>query len=242
MLKNLVAYADGYDRSWSIGAQGQVEERFLLYFEQVDGRSALIAQTALELGVHLDVINRWQNAFGQADAMGLAFNRARTSVRLYLQYWDILAAQVQRGDIHPFPVYLGFKSLPSGQHRDDVYVCAPLAPAAQFMPPISAALARIGISDLSALAPLSAETCIFTQTQSDTRRSFLATVRRANLDRSAVCKMLQSLPNLPYAAEIQRHAKGKDLMHIAGGQDSLKGDFTTLYFTCEQGEVLRALD
>jgi hypothetical protein len=242
MLKNLVAYADGYDRSWSIGAQGQVEERFLLFFDHLDERSTLIAQTALDLGVHPDVISRWQDAFEQADAMGLAFNRARTSIRLYLQYWDVLAAQVQRGDIHPFAVYLGFKSLPNGQHRDDVYVCAPLAPTAQFMPPISAALARIGVTDLAALAPLSAETCIFTQTESDTRRSFLATVRRADLDRSAVCKMLKFLPNSPYAAEIQRHAEGEDLLHIAGGQDSLKGDFTTLYFTCEQDEVLRALD
>lgn len=241
-LLPLIEAADGLERSWSISTSGpklgQVEERFLLFFDQLDARNAMIAEVALDLGMTRDLVDRWQSRFTGADAMGIAVNTAGSSVRLYLQYWDQVVDRVEAGDLSPQMLYLGLKSMPQGHIREDVYTCHPIAPRSEFMPQLSLALSRIGIADLGdVFDPLDADACIFTTTEAAGRMSFLTTVRRANLDRARVAGLMADLPSAPWTRALQDHAQQADLLHIAGGQDALKGDFTTLYFTCTAQDI-----
>lgn len=144
VLRDLIAQADSFEMSWSIGANGAVEKRHLLFFDQLDHRADLIAKTALTLGMSPQTIQKWQKQLGDADAIGLAFNTDYTSVRLYAQYWDRLVQRVNSGDFSPYPLYLGLKSFPNGQLREDIYICHPQAAQSMFLPMIVNAMARIG--------------------------------------------------------------------------------------------------
>lgn len=243
-LLPLIKAADSMERSWSISTSGpqagQAEERFLLFFDEIDARGAMIADAALALGVTADLVARWQSRFGGADAMGIAFNIAGSSVRLYLQYWDQVVARVQGGDVTPQPLYLGLKSLPGGHLREDVYLCHPMAPRSTFMPPLTQALAQIGLGQLGhVFDPLDADDCIFTTIADSGRMSFLATVRRAALDRGRVADLLDNLPAASWTQAVKDQSRRRDLLHIAGGQDPLKGDFTTLYFSSSPQDIDR---
>lgn len=236
VLGDLIAQADSFERSWSIGANGTVEKRHLLFFDQVDQRADLIAKTAMALGMSPQTIQEWQKQLGDADAIGLAFNSDSTSVRLYAQYWDRLVHRVNAGDFSPYPLYLGLKSLPNGQMREDVYICHPQAAQSMFLPVIGDAMARIGIRNLTGLSEkLTAEACIFTTISGGGRNSFLATVRRADLAPQVVAQWLAQLPATPWADEMR--AQPSELLHIAGGEDPLKGAFTTLYFSCSAADL-----
>ena len=238
VLRDLIASADSLEQSWSIGANGMVEKRYLLFFDQLDFRSDLIAKAAMNLGVSAQMVDRWKKGHAQADAMGLAFNEGLSSVRLYLQYWDRLVDRVKVGNLAPFPLYLGLKSLPNGQMRDDVYICHPLAAQDVFGPAITEALARIGILDATDMTKtLTAEACIFTTIAGGGRSSFLATVRRADLNRGHVAQWMAQISTAPWVPAVKSHATRSDLLHIAGGVDPLKGAFTTLYFSCNPTDI-----
>ncbi len=243
----VIRAADVVERSWSIGADGAVEQRFLVFLGDVDDRANDLARAASALGAPKSLISAWQNRIGGADALGLAVNTQLTSVRLYAQYWDMLVRRVQRDVLGPFPLYLGCKALPDGSLREDVYLCHPLAPKSQFMPPITTAMQGLGVpSDQIAkvFSALTEDSCIFTETENAARRSWLATVRRAAPDTKALAAAL-AIGFGPRPAPWQRavlvQAEAAPLLHIAGGQDSTKGSFTTLYFESTPAQMLAAL-
>ncbi|QXT39468.1 hypothetical protein [Gymnodinialimonas ceratoperidinii] len=243
-LERLAHSADACERSWSMTAQG-TEARVLFFFETSVEASKMIASAALSLGLPEGLLSTWSRALPGADAIGLALRGDGASVRVYTQYWEVLAARVDAGNLTPFPLYRGFKSLPSGVVRRDDYHCQPVAPKAAFWPPMAESFARFGLDPVAAedvFADLTAETAICTRTMAAERSSWLTTVRRAELDRASLARWAAPLAERPMGDEIVEALRTRDLVHLAGGRDSEKGDFLTVYVESTPEQVLGALE
>lgn len=244
LLDRLADGADGIERSFSITADG-TERRILFFFAISDGSVQRLADAAAALALPRALVAAWRSALPTADAIGLAIRDDLASVRLYTQHWQALAGRVQAGDTTPAPLYAGFKALPGGRTRIDSYVCWPGAPRSEFMPEIETGLSDQGADPAAvrrAFAPLSAARCIFTRTRSGARNSWLATLRRAPMSRTDVAAALAPvLAGTPAGAEIAAAAAGRDMIHIAGGTDSVKGRFLTLYFQAGPQDVKAAI-
>ena len=242
-LRALAAGADAAERSWSISS-GRVEERVLFFFDAAAGRPAALAETAQALGMPRGLIAAWRAALPGADAVMIALRRDLRSVRLYTQYWDALAARVRAGERAPFPLYAGFKALPDGTVRRDVYHCLPMAPPEVFMPEIDAMAEGLGLDPAmtrASFASLGAHNTILTATESAERRSWLLTVRRADLETAAVARLLAPLEARPEARPVVAEAAARRLMHLAGGRDSSKGAFATFYFEADPAAAAASL-
>jgi len=235
--------ADGCERSWSI-TDTEIEERALFFFDMSVDAARMIAKTALGLGLDEQLLGDWSKALPAADAIGLALRRDRASVRLYTQYWTLIATRVGDGDASPYPLYRGFKSLQDGSVRRDDYICLPMAPREVFWPPMKTALTGLGLDGdaaEAAFAPLDADSAIFTATQTAERHSWLTTVRRADLDPVAIADLLAPLARRDGGQAIVDAAGAGQMLHMAGGSDTVKGNFATLYFDSTAEAVLARL-
>ena len=243
LIRDLARAADGCERSWSITGS-EIEERALFFFDMSVKAARMIAKTAVSLDLDEQLLADWSSALPAADAIGIALRRDRTSVRLYTQYWTLIATRVGNGDHSPYPLYRGFKSLPDRSVRRDDYVCLPMAPREVFWPPMKAALTGLGADGdaaEAAFAPLDADSAIFTATQNPERRSWLTTVRRAELDPAAVADLLAPLTRREGGQAIVDAANAGQMLHMAGGSDTVKGGFATLYFSSTPEAVLDRL-
>ncbi len=232
VFSRLTEAADALERSWSLSA-GQAERRALVLFNATDPTVDLLTDAAKILGLAPALIAAWRRALPGADAVGLALRDDLRSVRLYTQYWEAVVARVRAGKTTPSPLYAGFKSLPNGSTRIDSYICWPSAPRSEFMPEIGTALTAFG-ADPDGLEetfrPLKPEVCIFTRTSSAARRSWLATVRRADLPPASIATALWGVTErAAHGPEIAMALRCRRLLHVAGGEDAVKGRFLTLY-------------
>lgn len=231
-FSRLIEAADAVERSWSL-SQGAVERRALAFFDATDAAVGLLGNTAEVLGVPQPLIAAWQHALPGADAIGLALRDDLKSVRLYTQYWDAVVARVRAGQDGPCPLYAGFKALPDGSARIDSYICLPNAPRAEFMPEIEGALTAFGADPQAldeAFRPLTPQACIFTRTRAPDRTSWLATLRRAELSPASMATALSGVTDrLSDGPEIAQAVRSRRLLHVAGGEDGMKGRFLTLY-------------
>lgn len=228
--------AHGYDLSWSFGLRAgrwSVERRALFFLPPGAETLAALIPAARALGMDEAALARFRLAMPGADALGLTVAEGGASVRLYLQWWDQMAARVAAGDTGPGLLYLGIKKLAGGVPRDDRYICLPLAPRAEYEPELAAGLTEFGISadDTAALlSPLSPERILWTRSQGAGRDAWLVTLRDAPLPQDRLIAALRALPpSRPgrdaLCAALERGA----LLHIAGGHDTTKGRFITLY-------------
>lgn len=231
-LLRLAQDCDACEMSWSIH-DGGVEERILFFFDHQNDSALMLARAAVALGYPADLLQGWSQALPLADAIGLAVSRDLRSVRLYVQYWETVRARVIAGDLTPAPLYVGFKALASGQVRTDTYVCLPAAPRGMVWPPMRQALCDVGADAAAvdiAFAPLTDGNCIHTEILSDSRRSWLDTVRRAPLDAQAMAAALRPVAQQAGSGTLLAALEnGAALVHVAGGQDDTKGRFLTLY-------------
>lgn len=242
-LRALAAGADASELSWSISAAG-VEARVLFFFDARGGRVASLTEMAQDLGMPSALIEAWRAALPHADAVMLGLSRDLRSVRLYTQYWDAQVERVRAGDQTPFPLYAGFKALPDGTVRRDIYQCLPMAPPEVFMPEIDAMAQGIGLDTTMArdvFAALDGGNTILTATQSDKRRSWLLTVRRAEVAAASLARWLAPLEARPEARPVVEQARARKLMHLAGGRDTAKGAFATFYFAADPRDAAAAL-
>lgn len=243
IFKLLAESADACEQSWSL-TPDETEERVLFFFENSVEAAKLIATAAQQLNIPDKVLSEWSFSLPGADAIGLALRCDRASVRLYTQYWEVLAARVNAGNHDPFPLYRGFKSLPDGTVRTDSYHCLPLAPEEAFWPPMAEAFAAQGLDPLRArevFADLTPETAIFTRTMGSGRVSWLTTVRRAEINRAALADWAAPLSAVPKGAEILDRLANDALVHLAGGHDAQKGPFFTIYTESSPEAVLASL-
>lgn len=247
-LLDLLTHVDGLDWSLSIqiGPQGPAltEERSLFFFHNTAAAVARLETAAAALHMPATMIARWQAALDNADAIGLTVNRALTSARLYTQYWEPNLARVLQGNLAPFVLYRGFKTLAGGVSRDDVYHCTPLISQDIFRPLLTAALAELGLpakATALAFAGIAEENTIFTRTSGEGRESWLLTVRKAPVDHGNWIKALDHLPQAPWATGLRAHAQNQQLLHVAAGEDTKKGRFVTLYFDASPDAIRRFL-
>lgn len=243
LIAALARDADACERSWSLTAT-ETEERALFFFDASTDAAQKLAEAAVQLGLGKSLLEEWSKVLPGADAIGLALRRDRRSVRLYTQYWTQLVARAEAGDSRPYPLYRGFKALPDGSSRRDDYLCFPALARDGFWPPMAQAFAAHGLcvdSAAEVFADLQAESAIFTATEGAGRRSWLTTVRRAKIDRAALARWLAPLAARPGAAAIIDAAQTSDLVHVAGGEDSVKGDFLTFYFESDPETVIARL-
>jgi hypothetical protein len=237
LLARLASDADSCERSWSFHGSG-CEERVLFFFDHDAERALMLAKAAVALGFPAKAVRGWSRALPGADAIGLAVTRDLRSVRLYVQYWEAVRDRVIGGDPSPTPLYVGFKALGDGRLREDVYICLPAAPRDLFWPPMERALAGVGADPVGAqqvFAALDSASCIYTETLSEARRSWLATVRRAAIDPGQLADCLPARADLAdLVAELRA---GAPLVHVAGGEDDTKGHFVTLYTEADPQDV-----
>lgn len=242
LFNRMIQVSDACEWSCSIGAE-TVEERVLLFFDLTQGCAQDLARLAQMLHVPEGLITDWSRAIPGSDAIGIAFRTDGKSVRLYTQYWQQLCARVDEGKVDPFPLYLGFKALEDNSTRTDAYFCLPAAPREGFWPDMAYTFEGLGLDAATcarAFEPLDAESCIYTRTHSDARQSWLATVRRADLDRKRINAALAPLAGGP-ADLVWKMSARNDLVHVAGGQDPLKGEFATFYFEISKQEATARL-
>lgn len=242
LLRDLAYKADACERSISVTPE-MIEDRVLFFFDLLPERSQMLADLAKLLQVPDHLIRAWANALPGADAIGLALRTDGASVRLYTQYWDLLCAHLEAGLSDLPPLYLGFKALPDSSIRTDSYHVLPEAPRSLFWPRMYDMFSALGLDEhlaQTAFAPLDADTCIWTETRSEKRKSWLATVRRAELDRHNVATALEPLQDTP-AHQVADLARNHKLVHIASGEDTAKGQFTTFYFETSPNLALEAL-
>lgn len=235
--------ADSCERSWSLSMDGdRAEERMLFFFDLAEAVALQLAGTARALGAPDALIRDWSAALPGADAIGLGLSCGGASVRLYTQYWQAGLARVRAGGREPFPLYVGFKALPDGTTRTDVYHCVPMAPPEVFWPPMEATFTAFGLGSLrNAFVDLDAGNAIFTVTEGSGRRSWLTTVRRATTRREALLRWLQPLAARPDGDALMAAARDGMPVHLAGGADPQKGGFLTLYLSSTARAALERL-
>jgi hypothetical protein len=242
-LSALAEISDAFERSWSVGTD-EIEERALFFCETGVKAAQLLATAAKAHGIEDNLLSEWAAAIPGSDALGLALRCDLKSVRLYTQYWVAIATRVESGNRSPFPLYRGFKSLPNGLVRRDDYICTPLAGPDVFWPPMADCFAAMDLNHEQAqivFSALTAETAIFTLTNGDGRKSWLTTVRRATIDRTMLADWLAPLAEREGGSAIVKAAQTTDLVHVAGGMDSVKGAFLTFYFQSDAQTVLERL-
>lgn len=242
-LFKLAHLADACEQSWSLTAD-EVEERVLFFCDASVEAAQNIARAAKRLAMDDNLLADWSLAMRAADAIGMALRCDRKSVRLYTQYWEAIVDRVKSGIHTPYPLYCGFKSLPGGVVRRDEYIAFPAAQSALFWPPMAKSFAEFGLDESEGervFSGLSASNAIFTLTSGNGRKSWLTTVRRADINRVELAKWLAPLADRPGGAAILEAARSNSLVHLAGGTDDVKGAFLTVYFEIDVETLLSRL-
>lgn len=237
-LRALIAQADGFDRSWSLTLGHAPEERCLMFFDQSPGAIRGLERAAQLLGLPNSVISQWRDMLVGSDAIGLGLSKSRSSVRLYAQFWDQQVARVMSANLDPFALYLGVKSLPDGSLRKDTYLCEPLLPKAQYWPEIEQACAQFSLEPAgfeTAFRDLTDENGVWTRIDGSGRSSWLLTVRKAEPDPAHVAQALSAFKDS--APEMLNFAARAPMLHIAAGDDPVKGDFISFYFEAEAEDI-----
>lgn len=215
-LPRLVDLADVFDRSFSYSASG-VEHRALIGWYVKNAQMDILSNMFCDWGFPRPMIAQWLSDSTNAEGVGVAFNQDLTSVRLYTHRW----MWVDLDDIGA-PVYKGYKFLKGGSLRLDEYLnygdlrSGDNLAYAQSLNSRPEWLDRL-IKWVGPDIPL-----LFTRTFNTARKSWLVTARYAQLDAGLI---------------VGEAFRGRKLLHLAGGVDSSKGDFVTVYVSSKPSEI-----
>lgn len=215
-LPSLLDLADVYDQSFSFSASG-AEHRALIGWYTPNAPIDILANMFIDWGIPPQFVQQWRLNTPDTEGVGISFNQDLSSIRLYTHKWSDLTLE-DTG----VPVYKGFKLLKDQTLRVDDYINfgdlrsqdnMAHAQAQSQYPQWVARLNQLAASD----APL-----LFTRTNNTSRQSWLVTARYADLSADAIAG--------PAFA-------GYKLLHLAGGIDAVKGEFSTLYIQTDRPEV-----
>ena len=220
-LTQLVMLADVFDRSYSFHEHG-VEHRALMGWYPQNVSMKTLSRLCLDWGLPQPLVEQWCIHAVGGEGVGLSFNQELTSVRLYTHKWT----GVSLSDVG-VPVYKGFKLHKDQSLRIDDYInyC-------DLRTEENLAIARTHSKhpewiDKLTLEAASEAPLLFTRTLNTSRQSWLVTARYAELD----------------ARQITGESfKGKKLLHLAGGIDAVKGEFSTVYIKATPSEVIEFLE
>lgn len=239
-LVSLLSQVAEADISYSFHAKG-VEERLTLYFELLPHVIDRLAAISRLYFMPEAAIEEWRSDLEQADLIGVTVNRQNNSFRLYSQSLEQHRPKLNAGDLGPFEIYQGYKSLGQGAFRHDRYICTPLAQPSHYEPQIRQSFRAFHLNADALLHQISPPHIIWAEIHDAGRISWLATLHYSNIP-----KALSEKTFAPLSRHDQNFAKAaaeRELMHMAGGNDPLKGNFLTLYFSAEEpllSEFLRA--
>lgn len=248
LIEDLAQSCIQADLSWSFTAPKAgltpsiPEERLTLYFDVTPGLIVRLQRCARLLGMAEPAIAAWRESLTGADALFFTLSCDLRSLRLYSQHLEQHEAAVEAGDLSPFEIYHGFKSLPDGSLRHDRYLCRPLAPPTHYLPPMEASLESFALPQnaLAALiAKLEPQRMIWAEIEGGGRHSWLATLRELELEPSESADAFAPLAAL--SARLSRMLPERPLLHLAGGEDPLKGRFLTLYLEADGADIAEFL-
>lgn len=220
-LPSLLDLADVYDQSFSFSASG-AEHRALIGWYTPNAPIDILANMFIDWGIPSQFVQQWRLNTPDTEGVGISFNQDLSSIRLYTHKWSDLTLE-DTG----VPVYKGFKLLKDKTLRVDDYVNfgdlrsqdnIAHAQSRSKYPQWVERLNQLVASD----APL-----LFTRTNNTSRQSWLVTARYADLSADAIAG--------PAFA-------GYKLLHLAGGIDAVKGEFSTIYIQTDRPEVQDFLD
>ena len=215
-LPTLLDLADVYDQSFSFSASVS-EHRALIGWYTPNAPIDILANMFIDWGIPPQFVQQWRLNTPDTEGVGISFNQDLSSIRLYTHKWSDLTLE-DTG----VPVYKGFKLLKDQTLRVDDYVnCGDLrshdnlahAQSRSKYPEWVERLNQLAASD----APL-----LFTRTNNTSRQSWLVTARYADLSADAIAG--------PAFADYK-------LLHLAGGIDAVKGEFSTIYIQTDRPEV-----
>jgi hypothetical protein len=220
-LPRLLDLADVYDQSFSFSAIG-TEHRALLGWYTPNAPIDILANMFIDWGIPQQFVQQWRMNTPDTEGVGISFNQDLSSLRLYTHKWSDLTL-----DDTGVAVYKGFKLLKDQTLRLDEYINfgdlrshdnMAYAQSRSKYPEWVERLNQLAAGD----APL-----LFTRTTNTGRQSWLVTARYADLTADTVAG--------PAFA-------GYKLLHLAGGIDTVKGEFSTVYIQTERSDVQRFLD
>lgn len=215
-LPKLLELADVYDQSFSFSAS-DTEHRALIGWYTANAPMDILSNLCIDWGMPAPLVQQWRLSSPDTEGVGISFNQELTSIRLYTHKWSDLTL-----DDTGVPVYKGFKLLKDQTLRVDEYInFGDLRSHDNMAHAQSRSKHPHWIERLNQLAapdtPL-----LFTRTTNTSRQSWLVTARYADL-------WADTIAGPAFA--------GYKLLHLAGGIDAVKGEFSTIYIQTQRSEV-----
>ena len=215
-LPSLLQLADVFDQSFSFSSS-VAEYRVLLGWYTPNTPMDILSNLFIDWGIPSKFVQQWRLNTPDTEGVGISFNQDLSSLRLYTHKWSDLTLE-DTG----VPVYKGFKLLKDQTLRVDDYInFGDLRSHDNLAHAQSRSKFPQWVERLNQLAPSDAP-LLFTRTTNTSRQSWLVTARYAELSADAIAG--------PSFA-------GYKLLHLAGGLDAVKGEFSTLYIQTERSQV-----
>ena len=215
-LPKLLDLADVHDQSFSF-YDGGVERRALIGWYTNNAPLDVLGNMAVAWGVPQQFVQQWQRGAEGTEGIGLSINQDLTAIKLYTHKWMGVTLE----DVG-VPVYRGFKLLADQTLRVDDYVNAgDLRSNGNLAYALALGSQPSWVEALHAAAPQD-KPLLFTKTNNTSRNSWLATARYADLQADAVAGPAFG---------------GFPLLHLAGGVDAVKGQFSSIYIQTTLSDV-----
>jgi hypothetical protein len=215
-LPRLLELADVYDQSFSFSASS-TDHRALLGWYTPNAPMDILSNMFIDWGIPSNFVKQWRLSAPGTEGVGLSFHQDLSSIRLYTHKWSTLTL-----DDTGIPVYKGFKLLKDQTLRVDDYLnFGDLRSHDNFTHAQALSKHPEWIERLNQRAPQDIP-LLFTRTTNTSRQSWLVTARYADLSADAIAG--------PSFA-------GYKLLHLAGGIDAVKGEFSTIYIQTDRSDV-----
>lgn len=237
-----------FERSVKITETGVFWNRFLVGIDANELARSAASVIAQELSMPPDLTHKLARNFDSPSSVLLGFEEQAgvLTYRVYLEFWEKVAAQARSGDASPRLLNLGFKWNVANPAETAVteYYCRPLLPLAKIRARVAelfrARESGLG-SAIDAIVLTAAKTMArpgfvyMEATEHNARSSFDLNLYPANVSLAEVADEVATIASLlgrqtQDLAPYYQHYKYATVGHISGGYDRSGAAFFTLYF------------
>lgn len=237
-----------FERSVKVSEKGVFWNRFLVGIDANELTSSDASGIARELSMPPDLADKLVHNFDSPSSILLGFEEQAGAItyRVYLEFWEQVAAQARTGDASPRLLNLGFKWNVANPAETAVteYCCRPLLALADirarlaelFRASESELASAIDAIVLTAAKTMARPSLVYMEaTEHNARSSFDLNLYPANISLAEVAGEVATIARLlgrqaedltPY----YQHYKYATVGHISGGYDRSGAAFFTLYF------------